>query len=602
MAVPRLSTGCIEEMVTVSLASDTSPVILQLLECSKELNAEGNMFNLPYFILTLLDGASFVTKVVLHSSVVPRLHNEEIEVYNIITLTLYESWANIVSDWQAGHCSLGYVTAPYKFHYVWPLLPQAVPPPLTTQITMISVGVVPPDFVAPMLPVLPPPPVPIPTQVNCLLPINCKCTKLVRITRIRHKDKGTINVLCHNLMGEIDLVVCHPVCAKFANVEVGKWFKNTAVHSMHPSLTSTTSRVTSLRSLMMGQSQNFILTSAELSKSPNCQIRNVPCIIANTSNVMHRKALRQASYSEGNQGYTAGAQTTRVDMWLLDNTGCCIHLVAFDKYWLQFDGKDGKLALLKNICINKHHSLSLKTVSDYTKIFWNPASIPGYAAMVTWLCILRTFGWDFAKDDPVQWHLLSAACSADGAASLASRHQITLPLLLTITEVCTWHLDEGEIPQMFRIQGRININKEKSITYAGCATLHCNTKATTPAEGLHGIFDCETCDQNYMAPVAKYCLYFTIVDDKGQTQHPTAFDTAVTGMLNIDASMMSMLYTDVRGYQPIHACNLTQAAEAHYVFTVQASTRASGFWKGHKQWIVTETQKIGHTYDINDEE
>ncbi|EJT96516.1 hypothetical protein DACRYDRAFT_19275, partial [Dacryopinax primogenitus] len=269
MAVPCLSTGCIEEMVTVSLASDTSPVILQLLECSKELNAEGDTFDPPYFILTLSDGASFITKVVLHSSVVPRLCNEEIKVYDVITLMSYEScilmpiafpgWANIISDWQAYCHSLGYATAPYEFHYVWPQLPQAAPPPLMTQITMMGVGVVPSEYVALMLPVLPPPPVPIPTQVDHLLPINASldhtalhimqgtlpmfrdhsaaCASANHTPCVGNNsfhcahsnganipswDKGTIDILCHDLTGKIDLVVHHPVHAKFASVEVGK--------------------------------------------------------------------------------------------------------------------------------------------------------------------------------------------------------------------------------------------------------------------------------------------------------------------------------------------------------------------------------------------
>ncbi|EJU04493.1 hypothetical protein DACRYDRAFT_14545 [Dacryopinax primogenitus] len=434
-----LSTSCIEEMVTASLASDSSPVILQLLECSEELNADSEVFDLPYFILTLLDGTSFVTKVVLHTTVVPRLHNQEIEVYDMITLTSYERlmgprncwisiplafphWSNIVSDWQAYHHSLGYATALYEFHYVWPQVPQSAPPPLTMQVTMIGRGVVPPDLITPMLPVVPPPPVPVPTQVDHLLLIDasldcialcyyawhpthvpgimaqpaplpvvppalgtalfigpiqtCSLNVTIRITRLWSKDKGTIDILYHDLTGEINLVVCCAVHAKFADVEVGKVYTIFNLNAI--------AAVQEYCHLFHRSQLNFHQQQSDITEVPDngtileyhfniCQIVQIPelpdkkcidmpCIIANTSNIMHGKAPRHASYAHQKQGYAAGA-------------------------W-----KDGKLALLKNVCINKHHGLSLKTVSDYMKIVWNPASILGYTSMVTW--------WDFAKEDP----------------------------------------------------------------------------------------------------------------------------------------------------------------------------------------------------------
>ncbi|EJU00949.1 hypothetical protein DACRYDRAFT_16343 [Dacryopinax primogenitus] len=409
------------------------------------------------------------------------------------------------------------------------------------------------------------------------------------ITQVKPKEHGTIDILCHDATGEIDLDVCRACDLQASDIEEGKIYEIYNVGAMAlvqhwcPSF-----HVTQLNFNNWNNDGLIPLyffnyhPIIQLPSIPDKKIINVPCIIANTSNVMHGKAPRHASF-----GHASAAPMMRIDMWLVDDSGRSVCLVAFNEFWAELEGTDGCVALLKNIAVDCTYGMSLKTVASYTKVFFEPAIIPGYADLTAW--------WEAAKDNPSQWHLLSTSCSADGTIALAACSLMTAPPIVNIHQVHAECLDQAAKAMTFHIAGTLDINKQCSVTYAGCATLDCNRKvhqSFLDPNNLH--YHCPTGKQSFSVPIAKYCLSFTIIDGNSDCAPATAFNTAATLLLQINMGTMYDVFADEHCYQPVHSFNLGQA-----MMTVHASTPSTGYWKGKTQWIVMEFFNMGHVYDLS---
>ncbi|KZT59473.1 hypothetical protein CALCODRAFT_481541 [Calocera cornea HHB12733] len=440
------------------------------------------------------------------------------------------------------------------------------------------------------------------TPIQEVVAYNRNVYVIGRVSRITPRNK-TVDLVLHDAGSEIDLVVkqCKdPKMSAFERAEgiqVGKVYCVTNLNvvasvqhwcrSYHPAqLVFVAPEAEFLEVPDDGTIPRMHLNLRKIAQLPSIPDRkpvDVACIIVNTSNVMYGRAPHEASFD-----HAQPASTTRMDMWVADEGGHVGHFIAFDQFWRRLEGSDGRVALLKNVLVDKSRGLSIRTDAAHTQILWDD-EVPNHAELLAW--------WDFAKDDPAQWHVLSAACSADGARSLRTRSLLTVPPLKTIAEVYREKLDEDLRTGTFRIEGTIEFDEAKSVTYQGCATPNCNRKVDLGDVAADHFYHCPLCGQAFFFPVPKYCLQFSLIDRNGQRAHVTAFNTAAESLLGISAEHMHELYQDEARFKPVHALNLQSAMTGRYIVTIQGTRKAVGYFRLRRSWIATEFFKVGRVYD-----
>ncbi|KZT62718.1 hypothetical protein CALCODRAFT_479006 [Calocera cornea HHB12733] len=419
----------------------------------------------------------------------------------------------------------------------------------------------------------------------------------VRINRI--DDKGvTTDLVVHDETGKIDIVIRPGLKRHTRRLRVGRCYQLYGATCVPTAIFCRTFHPVQL-SLDEG-CQIFECNEPSIPewiiepRKLNQLVRGVPnkpidvwCVIMNTSEVIPGKAK-----GDPTKGWDRAPSLTRCEVWATDKTLTAVRIVAWDEFPEQLYGRDGEVVLLHNVTMEdgRRDEICLKTVSGLTEILRGqdaPELAPAYNDMIAWWIAA-------AADDSTPWNVLALSCSADGAKALQRLGLKTKAPTLDITAVRRKGLGRHQLPDFFKIDGRIRVLNPGSVTYVGCARDNCNKKVEPADQIAPGLFQCARCDHQFGQGQGRYRMRVTITDGKGDMEDAVAFNTATEAVVGLPASNMRQ----TMGVNPLdfEQYNLARwaiaaAEQKRWLISIEARTEAHGPFKGRRQWIVTQFEE-----------
>ncbi|KZT58633.1 hypothetical protein CALCODRAFT_508079 [Calocera cornea HHB12733] len=224
------------------------------------------------------------------------------------------------------------------------------------------------------------------------------------------------------------------------------------------------------------------------------------------------------------KGHASKPSSSRLDVWIVDDSLVAIRVVFFDGLGQGFVGRAGQVVCLKSVSVAFFNGPCLKSDRAHTKFMFNP---PNATAQ-------RMFQWfNNGGNNAQRWRTLTGSFSADGFP----HWRYTLPnATYTIADAVNAQLGLKS-KSIFYVVANLDIKIGRpDYIYLGCPFEECNKM--TP-KNTAGPYTCEACGQDYPVSGHKWHLNFPISDGPGgATIWVHVFNGASTRLIQRSASDM----------------------------------------------------------------
>ncbi|KAG0658611.1 Replication factor A protein 1 [Maudiozyma exigua] len=245
----------------------------------------------------------------------------------------------------------------------------------------------------------------------------------------------------------------------------------------------------------------------------------------------------------------AGKKFDRRDIVLVDDSNYSITVGLWNQLALDFNLPEGSVVAIKGARVSDFggKSLSMGFTSTLTP---NPEVPEAYTLK----------GWYDATGHSSNFTSLkqeggSGSGSGDSTKFIAQR--------ITIQKAQNENLGRSEKGDYFNVKGAINFLKVDNFAYPACSNENCNKKVIEQPDGT---WRCERCDTNNAAPLWRYMLTISILDETNQLWL-TLFNEQAEQLLGVNANEL----TRMKEEDPENFSKITQSIQMNqYDFRVRA--------------------------------
>ena len=245
----------------------------------------------------------------------------------------------------------------------------------------------------------------------------------------------------------------------------------------------------------------------------------------------------------------AGKKFDRRDIVLVDDSNYSITVGLWNQLALDFNLPEGSVVAIKGARVSDFggKSLSMGFTSTLTP---NPEVPEAYTLKGWYENTGHSNAFTSLKQEGG-----SGAGSGDSTKFIAQR--------ITIQKAQNENLGRSEKGDYFNVKGAINFLKVDNFAYPACSNENCNKKVIEQPDGT---WRCERCDTNNAAPLWRYMLTISILDETNQLWL-TLFNEQAEQLLGVNANEL----TRMKEEEPEIFSKITQSIQMNqYDFRVRA--------------------------------
>ncbi|EJU02135.1 hypothetical protein DACRYDRAFT_15525 [Dacryopinax primogenitus] len=285
--------------------------------------------------------------------------------------------------------------------------------------------------------------------------------------------------------------------------------------------------------------------------------------------------------AKATKGHQPVPSSTRCELWVMDNSLTCMHIVLWDHAVHSFEAAPGCMLVVKSAAISYLNGPCLKTDVAHTKVLTKYNNVATQA-------LLFWYHHQGSKDKK-KWQMIMGTYSSNGHAD----HQYIKAME---THMIKWATEKnlGKLScATFLVEANILLGTMcKDYIYLGCSFKSCNKIPMLDWRNADGSYSCQQCGANVPTLGPKYHLNFKVMDGTKECWCH-AFSSASAHLLGVDAgTMLVWRESNQRALWQMYERNIGEPNMHKWRVTVVAEhAKAEGF--GDKiNWVVIHFKKM----------